>query len=134
MGNMLQCCVASGHVAANALEKIHLRFLKQWCRLRDGVPGWAIYCELGELPFHFHWGRGLFSFWNQVVTVDDASVWKQILVDAYGLTSKSSWGAQVHRFLELYSLQLADDPFAYALEIKDIAAAMLQSMTVFLMV
>ena len=61
-----------------------------------------------------------------IVTADNAGVWQQILVNAYGQMSRGSWGARVHKFLEVYSAQLADDPFVYALEIRDIEAAMLQ--------
>ena len=77
-----------------------------------------MYRELGELPFQCYWRRGLFSFWNHIATADNADVhvWKQILVDAYGHTSRGSWGAQVRMFLEVYSMQLADYPFVYALE------------------
>ena len=85
-----------------------------------------MYRELGQLPFHYHSWRGLFAFWNQVVTAQNSGIWKQILTDAFHDTSRGSWGAQVHAFLDHYGVELPETPFVYAFRIKDFEAAILQ--------
>ena len=93
--------VSPAQVARNLLESGHLQFMRRWCRLRQNVPVWAIYAELGRLPLHYYWWREVVRLWNSIVALPEGSVWHEILrdnlIDQH--CRRKNWAGQVLAFL-----------------------------------
>ena len=90
-----------GRVTQNLLEGGHLHFMRRWCRLRQNVPVWAMYKELGRLPLHYYWWREILRFWNQVASLPADSVWREIMMDnlADQHHRRRNWCGEVGAFL-----------------------------------
>ena len=88
-------------VIRNDMEAGHLRFMRRWCRLRQNVPVWAIYAELGRLPLHYFWWREVLRLWNAIVALPQDSVWREIMEDNLASQScrRKNWSGQVSAFL-----------------------------------
>ena len=88
-------------VVRNDMEAGHLQFMRRWCRLRQNVPVWAIYAELGRLPLHYFWWREVLRLWNAIVSLPEGTVWRDILQDnlADQACRRKNWSGQVHAFL-----------------------------------
>lgn len=86
-----------GKVIRNDIEAGHLQFMRRWCRLRQNVPIWAIYAELGRLPLHYFWWREVLRLLNAIVSLPDGSVWRDILLDnlAGQACRRRNWSGQV---------------------------------------
>ena len=54
-------------VVHNDLEKLHLGFVRDWCRLQGSEPNWLIHRELGRLPLHYSWWWDVVQFANRVI-------------------------------------------------------------------
>ena len=67
----------------------------------------------------------VFTFWNQVITAQNAGVWQRILQNAHELTSPVSWGAHVQAFCGNYGIQMPDLVFAHPVHIGDVPVATL---------
>ena len=95
------CAVEPARVSEHLLEAGHLRFLRRWCRLRQNVPVWAVYAELGRLPLQYFWAREICKFFNALVALPAGSVWHDVLVDnlAVQASGRQNWSAHVLAFL-----------------------------------
>ena len=68
-------------VVHNDLEKLHLGFMRSWCRMRGSEPYWLIYRELGRLPLHYFWWRDVVQFANRIICLLGCTIWREMLRD-----------------------------------------------------
>ena len=96
------CCSDPARVVQNGLEKLQLQFMRRWCKLRQNVPVWAIFAELGRLPLHYFWWREIVRFFNRVAVLPDGNIWRAIMTDnlTWQHANAKCWSAQVRAFLQ----------------------------------
>ena len=110
--------VGSARVVNNPMEQVHLQFMRRWCRLRQNVPVWMIYAELGRLPLHYYWWREILRFFNALVALPAGSVWRDMLSDSMAQRGRRrrNWCGDVAAFLaavglpDILSMQALDVP------------------------
>ena len=88
-------------VVTNALERLHIDFIRGWCHLRGSEPIWILYRELGRLPLHYYWWRDILSFLNRVVALPQASIWSQMMHDNFAAAAGGArnWAMNVQRMM-----------------------------------
>ena len=97
-------------VITNALERLHIEFIRGWCHLRGSEPVWMLYRELGRLPLHYYWWRDVFSFINRVMALPQDSVWSAILRDSFAAATAGAhnWAGSVRDLMREAEIGFVD--------------------------